>query len=163
MAGEFGMTVDVKGVDRLIRRFNDRSWMQNPIRDLLTKGSLEIAGQTRRLTPVDTGRLRSSISQEVDKSQMPLWAKVGTNVEYAAPVEFGRRPGSFPPLAAIRAWTIRKGIGAGAAFPIAQAIARRGTKGAHMFRKGLRRSQRVVRTLAEQAAYDIESLWGKQR
>lgn len=42
-------------------------------------------------TPVDTGRLRASISGQVrDGGGGPVGA-IGTNVDYAAPVEFGAR------------------------------------------------------------------------
>ena len=44
-------------------------------------------GHAKKNTPVDTGRLRNSISQAVeDKS-----AYIGTNVEYAPYVELGSR------------------------------------------------------------------------
>lgn len=42
-------------------------------------------GYAKRLCPVDTGRLRSSISHARDEDS----AYIGTNVEYAPYVEFG--------------------------------------------------------------------------
>ena len=44
-------------------------------------------GYAKRLAPVDTGRLRNSISHTVDDDT----AIVGTNVEYAPYVELGTR------------------------------------------------------------------------
>ena len=58
---------------------------------LSAKGrSLEIIGLTaegfaKKLAPVDTGRLRNSITHETDDNA----AYIGTNVEYAPHVEFG--------------------------------------------------------------------------
>ena len=44
--------------------------------------------------PVDTGNLRSSITPEVDGFKE---GSVGTNVEYAMPVEYGSRPHDITP------------------------------------------------------------------
>lgn len=46
-----------------------------------------LKGDAKAQAPVDTGRLRASISSEVNESTYN--AKVGTNVEYAEAVEFG--------------------------------------------------------------------------
>lgn len=58
--------------------------------DAAKKRSLEIIGLTaegfaKKLAPVDTGRLRNSITHETDDNA----AYIGTNVEYAPHVEFG--------------------------------------------------------------------------
>lgn len=52
--------------------------------------SLEIIGLTaekyaKEITPVDTGRLRNSITHEVDGGEV----YIGSNVEYAPHVEYG--------------------------------------------------------------------------
>ena len=49
-------------------------------------------GYAKRICPVDTGRLRNSITHAVDGSQSVV---IGTNVEYAEPVE-ARSPYLFP-------------------------------------------------------------------
>jgi len=54
----------------------------------LTHGYLASPG----VVPIDTGRLRSSLQPGsgvtgIDPSPLPLWAKVGTNVEYAGPLD----------------------------------------------------------------------------
>lgn len=46
---------------------------------------LQAEGYAKRLCPVDTGRLRSSITHQVEGDT----AYIGTNVEYAAYVEYG--------------------------------------------------------------------------
>lgn len=51
----------------------------------LEKCGLVAEGYAKKLTPVDTGNLRNSISHKVQKDTM----YVGTNVEYAPYVEFG--------------------------------------------------------------------------
>ena len=52
--------------------------------------SLEVIGLTaekyaKEIVPVDTGRLRNSITHDVDGKEV----YIGTNVEYAPPVEYG--------------------------------------------------------------------------
>lgn len=54
----------------------------------LTHGHLATPG----IVPIDTGRLRSSLqpgsgTTGIDTANPPLWFKVGTNVEYAAPLD----------------------------------------------------------------------------
>lgn len=41
----------------------------------------------KEIVPVDTGRLRNSITYEVNKDDMAIY--IGSRVEYAAPVELG--------------------------------------------------------------------------
>ena len=48
---------------------------------------LQAEGYAKMLCPVDTGRLRNSITHTVDVNE--LKAYIGTNVEYAAYVEMG--------------------------------------------------------------------------
>ncbi len=56
----------------------------------LTGIGLKIQSDARRACPVDTGQLRSSIVAEpVREDGDRLVLRVGTNVEYAAYVEFG--------------------------------------------------------------------------
>ena len=48
---------------------------------------LTAEGHAKKITPVDTGRLRNSISHKTDDEA----AYIGTNVEYAPYVELGAR------------------------------------------------------------------------
>ena len=48
---------------------------------------LKAEGYAKRLAPVDTGRLRNSISHAVDMDEDRVY--IGTNVEYAPYVEMG--------------------------------------------------------------------------
>ena len=65
----------------------------------LAKAVLVVERQAKEDCPVDTGRLRASITSEVSG----LEGKVGTNVEYAGFVEYGTskmpaKPYLFPAL-----------------------------------------------------------------
>lgn len=92
-------------------------------------------------TPVNFGTLRAGTAKEMTSAGSMLRGMVVNPTSYAWPVETGRAAGKMPPVDAIKQWVIRKGIARGreadsAAFLIARAIGRRGTKGAQMFDKG---------------------------
>ena len=64
----------------------------------LTRGMMAI-GETaekyaKEIVPVDTGRLRNSITYEVDTKESAVY--IGSNVEYAASVELGNSRGMRP-------------------------------------------------------------------
>lgn len=48
---------------------------------------IQAEGDVAELAPVDTGRLKDSITHEVDESEEAVY--IGTNVEYAAYQEYG--------------------------------------------------------------------------
>ena len=56
------------------------SAMEKSIKNGLEAIGLTAEGHAKKITPVDTGRLRNSISHATDKEA----AYIGTNVEYAA-------------------------------------------------------------------------------
>ena len=56
------------------------SAMEKAIKNGLEAIGLTVEGHAKKITPVDTGRLRNSISHATDKEA----AYIGTNVEYAA-------------------------------------------------------------------------------
>ena len=63
------------------------SKMEKAIERGLEAIGLTAEGHAKKETPVDTGRLRNSISHATDKEA----AYIGTNVEYAPYVELGSR------------------------------------------------------------------------
>lgn len=61
-------------IDKALRRKNEAA-------------AIAVENEAKKLSPVDTGRLRSSLSHDSDESG----CVVGTNVEYGAYQEFGTR------------------------------------------------------------------------
>jgi HK97 gp10 family phage protein len=57
----------------------------------LTKRAIRVDRAAKNGCPVDTGRLRSSITWEVARDGQGLVALIGTNVDYAIYVELGTR------------------------------------------------------------------------
>lgn len=67
-----------------------RELINEIVRDAMAEGVLVIEGEAKRRCPVDTGRLRDSITTAADiEDDGKVVARVGTNVEYAAAVEYG--------------------------------------------------------------------------
>lgn len=63
----------------------------------LQRRALQVDRAAKRLCPVDTGRLRSSITNELGNDG-GLVAVIGTNVEYAPYVELGTRNAPAQPF-----------------------------------------------------------------
>lgn len=132
----------VKGVDKFIRDVK-----RDANKALLYCGEY-LQGKLREQIEVDsydTGDLARSVTYRLVKDGE---VEVGTNLEYAAVREYGRKPGTFPNLDALVGWTARKGmitggatmryddlhyIDKGTVFLVARAIAVRGIKGKHTF------------------------------
>ena len=84
------MGVRIEGLDRLRRKLgvlNDAE--RAAARTEVKRGALHIQAEAKRRAPVDTGRLRNSITHE--ERDDGLAAVIGTNVEYAPYQEFGTR------------------------------------------------------------------------
>lgn len=79
----------------VVQHLNDRALSQlleSPQggvgRELYRRGT-RVQARARQLCPVDTGRLRSSITVEITSSRNRLACRVGTNVRYARLVHDG--------------------------------------------------------------------------
>lgn len=60
-----------------------------PVGKDLARRAVRVETAAKRLAPVDTGRLRSSISRELGRDGRGLFAQIGTIVDYGPYVEFG--------------------------------------------------------------------------
>lgn len=66
-------------------------------KDLLRR-AIRVESAAKRLCPVDTGRLRASITHDLSEDVRGLFAQVGTDVEYAKYVELGTSRMSAQPF-----------------------------------------------------------------
>lgn len=99
--------------------------MEAETRQALETSLLILEADQRRNVAQDTRRLMGSITHEIQGSGAVLTGRVGPTVGYGIVVERGRRPGKYPPIAAIQGWARRHGI---PPFLVARKIARRGTR-----------------------------------
>lgn len=68
-----------------------------PVAEVVERATARVETAAKRLCPVDTGRLRASIARDRDVVDDTYVGIVGTNVEYAVPVEFGTMNQSAQP------------------------------------------------------------------
>ena len=113
-------------MDRIITELHGEKMLQG-MRD----ATLWITRDAKTLAPVDTGRLRASITPDVQLEADAVLGVVGSNVLYAPYMELGTRP-HWPPRGALAVWAERHGI---PEFLVMRAIAMRGTK-AYKFLQG---------------------------
>ena len=69
-------------------KWNDKelkNMVNSKAHDAVKKGCYLVETDAKRLVPVDTGRLRGSITNEVEETV----GRVGSNVEYARRIELG--------------------------------------------------------------------------
>jgi len=96
------------------------------------------------------GILKKSIIDDVKGRGLKLVGEVGTPMQYAQPVEHGRRPNApFPNRDNLELWVKRQFGVAGVmlkrlTFLIGQKIANRGIKAVEMFEKGARASDKFI-------------------
>lgn len=81
----------IEGLQELNQEFNDlENALTQEIITALMRGGMIIETDAKRRCPVDTGRLRASLTTDVEREgETTFVLKVGTNVEYASFVENG--------------------------------------------------------------------------
>lgn len=134
--------VEVIGLKRLIKRMSaDR--LIKPMRRFLERSSISIESAAKENAPVDTGRLRASITHEIiEEGALPRYAKIGVlkspfstpHGKKAFAMEYGTgllaegagasgKP-HYPPAGALGRWAGRHGFASGA--QVSRIIGKRG-------------------------------------
>jgi phage gpG-like protein len=117
---------DFSDVHKMARQYaNGPQIVRDETRVAITRSVITVANDAKKLVPVDTGRLRSSLTHEVTTSGNAVTGRAGTNVDYAKIVEEGRSPGKMPPPGALLGWMSRHGIDERFEFVVARSINRR--------------------------------------
>ena len=83
------MKTEVLNLDRLVRKLDKlgRVDLTKPMKD----SAYLVENNAKREAPVDTGRLKGSISNQVESKVGYIEATIGTDVEYAPHQEYGPR------------------------------------------------------------------------
>lgn len=63
--------------------------IEEQVHKSLLKSAYKVESKAKSLTPVDTGRLRSSITTDDNSTEGSIEIEIGTDVEYAPYVEYG--------------------------------------------------------------------------
>lgn len=93
------MTVKLDGFEEFEMWLDDvPESVEDIVHDSLLKSAMNVERKAKSLTPVDTGRLRGSINTDDKTAGKHIEIEVGTDVEYAEPVEFGTYKSSAQPF-----------------------------------------------------------------
>lgn len=87
--------INTRAYERGLRRVFGR--MSDDVARAVERTRIDVQNEARRRAPVDTGRLRSSIVSRAEGGGRGLGYVVGSNVNYAAAVEFGTAPHVIKP------------------------------------------------------------------
>ena len=79
-----------------------------PMLRIMRDAAMLVTREAKMLVPVDTGRLRASITPEVRQAGNSFVGIVGSIVEYAKAVEEGTKP-HWPPVGELATWARRHG------------------------------------------------------
>ncbi|MFJ8144684.1 HK97-gp10 family putative phage morphogenesis protein [Streptomyces sp. NPDC096048] len=104
--------INTRPYERGLRRYLGR--MSDDVKRAVDRTRVDVQNEARRRAPVDTGRLRSSIVSRAEGSGRSVGYVIGTNVNYAAAVEYGTSPHVIKPV------NKRALYWPGAAHPVAQ-------------------------------------------
>lgn len=102
--------VSVTGIEGLIKNITKLvAIVDDNLKEAITTSALIVEGDAKKKCPVDTGRLRASITHSgISKSPLGEYTtRVGTDIEYAPDVEFPTRRH----LARVGVWAKRHGFG----------------------------------------------------
>lgn len=133
----YELSGEIIGADQLqevLARFPDLA--RRSLADALNKTAYNMEGYVKGVVPRHDGQLMDSMHTKEAKP-MDLEATVGTNLNYAAHVEYGTRP-HFPPYkfgTPLAKWAQDKLGDARLAILVARKIAKVGTKGQFFMKK----------------------------
>ena len=151
--------IEIQGLDKVLKGFGNLSrGMQKTIEQAMGKSIQHLAGEAKKVWPVDMGQSRASLGASAPKGISDIKAlggeivgRMGSKLPQAPVIEFGRRAGArMPPPDLIEEWAHRHGMD-GAGFVIARAIARRGLPAHHILEKTARNGAPKVVELFEKA------------
>ena len=147
------LRADIRGLQELQAKIDQivTDLHGRPMLDAMRRATMLVVTDAKKLSPVDTGRLRSSITPEIRARGNDVLGVAGSNVLYAPYVETGTRP-HFPPPAALRVWARRHGV---SAYAVAVGISRRGTKGVLYMQRAFDQNQGQIKRLIGDAVGEI--------
>lgn len=147
------VSAEIKGMKEVQRQMEQavNDLRGTPIQNAMRDATLYVTRDAKINVPVDTGRLRSSITPEVSIESDTVQGVVGSNVTYAPYVELGTRP-HWPPIAALEVWARRHHT---SAFLVARAIAQRGTPAREFLQKAFETNKDKIERRLHQAVEGI--------
>jgi HK97 gp10 family phage protein len=169
-------TIKIEGLEDLQRALERAPAEANAaLRNAMQRSTYRVQAEAQKRAPVDTGRLRASITTAVNQVPEGIEGRVGSAVFYAPYMEYGtgtRTDGTggkggrhWPPAAALNVWARRHGFGdAGgyAGWVVAWKIGvRGGLKPRRYLRGALQACIQAVHNEFDAAVARLASQWGR--
>jgi len=149
------ITARIEGAQEVARSLSGvPSQLAAETRLAMTTSLTLIEADARRNVKMDTRALMGSITSKISGSGIALTGEVGPSRRYGFWVEYGRRPGRMPPIAAIEPWARRHGMNP---FLVARAIGRRGIQPAPFMAPALQKNLGAIRALFEAIGVKVVS------
>lgn len=148
------VSAEIRGLKETQQKMDQvaRDLHGTPMLEGMRDATMLVSRDARIFAPVDTGRLRASITPEVRTEGNNVVGVVGSNVAYAPYMELGTgvyvgRPAYFPPPAALEVWARRHGGASG--LQVAFAIFRAGgLKGRKFLERGFQTNEpRIIQLI----------------
>jgi phage gpG-like protein len=117
----------------------------------MREATLLVVNEAKQRAPVDTGRLRASITPEVRREDGGVVGIVGSNVVYAPYMELGTRP-HWPPPGALAVWARRHHI---PEYVVRRAIGLRGLEARRFLQGAFEAMQGRIKDLIGRAVGEI--------
>ena len=149
--------ITINGSEELKEKLSNPDLLGVPLRHFFEAIIPDLQESVQTYTPVDTGILRAGVQAEIDHSPVPLWGKVFDNVEYSQWVESGTEP-HWTSWTNLNEWAYRHDMNV---YALQRAIAKRGTRGHHMFQKGFDEIYQELPQYVDELANDIEEQFGE--
>lgn len=147
---QIGIELDRKSVGNILSKFEFADFAKSKyFGEALQEATLHAEANVELRTPTGySGHLKASISSQLMTDLVGFMVgTVSTPLIYAPAAEKGSRP-HFPPIEALTGklesldlWARQKEL---SAFAVAKGIAKKGTKGKHMFKEGMKASRAGV-------------------
>lgn len=164
--------VQIENMDEVLRKLDKGTLIGEPLRRFWTRVCIDIQSRARDKAPRDTGLLAASIVYEVDPSEVPQQAVVGSETHYAPYMEYGtgalgdpdapysHMAGHWPPGEALEVWAGTHGFSSG--YAIAAAIGKRGGLSPRRFlRDAVAAVQERMNDFLAQLANEIGAEWSR--
>ncbi len=151
----------IEDLERLIKKYPQVS--RDARIGRITEALNILEAEVKPRTPWGAGpiHLRDSIHPTgPNVSGQKVWGSLGTALEHGEPIEYGTKP-HFPPVGPLTFW-VEKKLGltgkeaTSVAYAIARTIAKKGTKGRHMFEKGFDAAESRVLSALKKIPADID-------
>jgi hypothetical protein len=152
------LTAEFKGLTELAKDLGDAQRATAPeLHKAMETSLLLIERDARSHVRQDTRALMGSISHSIKQRGSSIEGKVGPSKDYGYFVEYGRKPGKQPPIAAVEGWARRHGI---SPFLVARAIGRKGTKAKPFMAPALEKNERRIHDLFDDAGAKVIAVVG---